>query len=220
MIETNNPQPALRQASTSLNNAITGNKAGTDSLGKKDFLNLLMAQVTNQDPLNPMDSQGMMDQLTSMGSLEQLVNLNSGLDRLNATQAEIARANAYAFLDKDVSVRGGNARVTAGSSRELRFDLPRPAEAVQVFIVDKDGNPVRSLALGAMGPGTHRVPWDARDGEGEAVADGTYRYNVVAKSAEGRIPAGRYDEPGPGLRRCLRGGAPHDDRGRRARGPA
>jgi flagellar basal-body rod modification protein FlgD len=185
VIETNNPQPALRQANTSLNNAIQGNNPGSDSLGKEDFLNLLMAQVTHQDPLNPMDSQGMMDQLTSMGSLEQLVNLNKQMGRLNATQGEIARTNAYAFLDKDVSVRGGNARVTAGATGELRFQLSRPAEEVHVFITDTRGEPVRTLALGQAGSGSHRIPWDAQDEKGEAVADGTYRYKVVAKSVDG-----------------------------------
>ncbi len=184
MIETNNPQPALRQASTSLNNAIRGNKTGSDSLGKGDFLNLLMAQVTHQDPLNPMDSEGMMNQLTSMGSLEQLVNLNKQLEQLNATQGEISRSNAYSFLDKDVSVRGGMARVTAGSASNFKFQLPREAENVHVFISNLDGMPVRSIPLGQLAPGSHRIPWNAKNGNNEAVADGAYRYTVVAKSPE------------------------------------
>lgn len=190
MIESNQPQAAVRQASTSLNNATTRRNPGSDTLGKQDFLNLLMAQITHQNPLDPMDSQGMMDQLTSMGSLEQLVNLNMEMAKLNSTQQDIAQSNAYSFLDKDVTIRGGMARVVSGTSPELQFQLPREAASVHVFVTDEQGNPVRSLDLGQMARGTHGIPWDARDRDGGMVGDGNYRYTVAAKSSEGEsIPA-------------------------------
>jgi len=98
-IHTNTANNVLNGAETSLQKSYTPKSAKSDSLGKDDFLKLLMAQVTNQDPLNPMDSQGMMDQLTGMGSLEQLININDSLAKLNKSQLEILRANTYAFLD-------------------------------------------------------------------------------------------------------------------------
>ena len=183
-METNNPQPALRQASTSLNNAVRGTKPGDDSLGKEDFLNLLMAQVTHQDPLNPMDSQGMMNQLTSMGSLEQMVNMNKELASLNATQRDIAQSNIYTFLDKDVRIQGGRAHVSAGKASGLGFQLPREAHSLQVFITDAEGKAVRSLDLGQTAKGNQSAPWDGRNDGGEQVADGTYHYNVVAKAPD------------------------------------
>lgn len=184
MIAANQPQEAIRQANTSLNNATSGRNPGTDSLGKQDFLNLLMAQVTHQNPLNPMDSQGMMDQLTSMGSLEQLINLNKQMGKFNTTQAEIARSNAYSFLDKDVTVKGGMAHVTSGTSPELQFQLPREAASVYVFVTDEQGSPVRKMDLGQVGRGSHSVPWNARDEDGNLVKDGAYRFTVAAQSAE------------------------------------
>ena len=184
MIVKENPQPAIRQAQSSLINHAQGKEGDRQNLGKQDFLNLLMTQLTHQDPLNPMDSQGMMQQLSQMGSLEQLINLNKGLSELNETQSEISRANAYSFLDKDVTVRGGNATVTAGSLPDLRFRIDREAANVKVFISDKDGRPVRSLDLGQQGPGRHLFIWDARNGEGQPVPDGHYRYKVIAKTQE------------------------------------
>jgi flagellar basal-body rod modification protein FlgD len=173
-----------------LSNATTRRNPGSDSLAKEDFLNLLMAQVTHQDPLNPMDSQGMMDQLTSMGSLEQLVNLNQEMGKLNSTQQDIAQSNAYSFLDKDVTIKGGMARVTSGASPDLQFQLPREAASVHVFVTDEQGNPVRSMDLGQMAGGTHQIPWDARDKDGDLVGDGNFRYTVAAKSSEDEtIPA-------------------------------
>ena len=190
MIESNQPQAAVRQATTSLNNATSRRNPGSDSLGKEDFLNLLMAQVTHQDPLNPVDSQGMMDQLTSMGSLEQLVNLNREMGKLNSSQQDIVRSSAYTFLDKDVTIKGGMARVTSGASPDLQFQLPREAASVHVFVTDEQGNPVRSMDLEQMANGTHGIPWDGRDKDGDLVNDGNYRYTVAAKSADDQsIPA-------------------------------
>ena len=154
MAEVNQAQAAVRQASTSLNNNLSRpTDGGKSSLEKDDFLKLLMAQVTNQDPLNPMDSEGMMNQMTSMGSLEQLVNLNKQIGQLNSTQTEIAKSNAYSFLDKDVTVRGGTANVTSGATPDLQFQLPREASSVRVVISDEQGNPVRQIELGQVARG-------------------------------------------------------------------
>lgn len=174
---------ALRAADNSLQQAFAKRSAEPNTLGKDDFMKLLMAQVTNQDPLNPMDSQGMMDQLTGMGSLEQLINLNKSLADLHTSQADIVRASTFSFLDKDVTVRGGGVPVSNGQATGLQFQLPRQAEAVQIDILDPQGNQVRRLELGVQGPGSHAVSWDATDNEGQAVPDGFYRYQVNATSA-------------------------------------
>ena len=175
---------ALQAADNALQKSFAKRSSEPNSLGKDDFMKLLMAQVTHQDPLSPMDSQGMMDQLTGMGSLEQLININKSLGDLNKTQADIVRANTFSFLDKDVTVRGGGVPVSNGQATGLQFQLPRQAEAVQIDIVDPQGNPVRKLEMGAQGPGPQVVSWDATDNEGQAVPDGFYRYQVSAKGAE------------------------------------
>ena len=181
-----NTDNALRQAGTSLASANSApTPGGKDKLGKDDFLKLLMAQVTHQDPLNPMDSQGMMNQLTQMGALEQMVNINAGIGKLNEVQADIARSNAYTFLDKDVAVKGGGASVEAGMpTTPVVFDLPSEAEQVQVNVLDGKGQPVRKLELGRYAAGNHEVRWDGKDDAGLPVADGPYRYEVSAKSGD------------------------------------
>ena len=181
-----NTDTALRQAGTSLASATRApSPGGKDKLGKDDFLKLLMAQVTHQDPLNPMDSQGMMNQLTQMGALEQMVNINAGIGKLSEVQADIARSNAYTFLDKDVAVRGGNASVEAGlPTTPVIFALPAEAEQVQVHVLDSAGQPVRQIELGRYAPGSHEVRWDGKDDAGLPVADGSYRYEVTAKAGD------------------------------------
>jgi flagellar basal-body rod modification protein FlgD len=184
-VGSNDAGTQIRQANTSLNNALT-RKTGEakESLSKDDFLKLLMAQATHQDPLNPMDSQGMMNQLTAMGSLEQMINMNKQLGQLNQVQGDISQATAYTFLDKDVTVKGGRVSVSQGATPGLQFQIPNEAESVKVQITDKTGAVVRALDLGAQSPGRHTVNWDARDNDGEAVLDGMYSYEVVAKSPD------------------------------------
>jgi flagellar basal-body rod modification protein FlgD len=202
----------VRQATNSLQNSLSRTTpGGKDKLDKEDFLKLMMAQMTNQNPLNPTDSQGMMNQLTSMGSLEQLINVNKQLGELGKTQGDLSRSNAYAFLDKDVTVKGGAARVTQGAASDLRFQMPREAETVRVNIVDGGGTTVRTLDLGGRGPGSHVVNWDGRDKDGDTVLDGTYHYSVTAKSADaqpvpvetfmtGKVSGVRFDNGRPFLK--------------------
>ena len=184
-VSSNDNQTQLRAANTSLNNALT-RKSGEakESMSKDDFLKLLMAQATHQDPLNPMDSQGMMNQLTAMGSLEQMINMNKQLGQINQVQSDISQATAYTFLDKDVTVKGGRVSVREGVTPGMQYQIPRDAESVKVQVLDKDGSVMRTLDLGAQGPGRHTVNWDGRDNDGDQVPDGMYEYQVAAKSSD------------------------------------
>lgn len=180
---------AVRNASSTLQNALAKRTNGADSLGKDDFLKMMMAQMTNQDPLNPMDSQGMMDQVTAMGSLEQLMNVNKNLDSLRQVQHDIARANVFSFLNKDVTVPGGRVSLEQGRPTGMAYDLPREAEKVRVTISDAGGNEVRQLELGPQAPGPQQVQWDALDADGQPLPDGRYNYDVTALTADAeRVP--------------------------------
>jgi flagellar basal-body rod modification protein FlgD len=193
-VSANDTRTQIRAASQSLNQALT-RKTGDakETMDKDDFLKLLMAQATHQDPLNPMDSQGMMNQLTAMGSLEQMINMNKQLGQINQTQGDIAQASAYSFLDKDVTVKGGRVGVSQGQTPGLSFEIPREAESVKVQILDRTGAVVRALDLGQQAGGRHTVNWDAKDNDGDAVPDGNYEYQVAAKTSENEpLPVALY----------------------------
>lgn len=179
-MEVNSTQAQVRGAGEALLNA-RNRTTGGDRLEKDDFLKLLMTQMTNQDPLNPLDSKGMMEQFAQMGSLEQLQNINGNLDKLNKSQADILQSTAAAYLEKDVTVKGGTARVVGGSASPVEYKLARDAQ-VEVTILDAGGSPVRSLDLGAQGPGSHAVAWDGKDSDGDVVPNGRYSYRIAARS--------------------------------------
>ena len=172
----------VRSAGESLLNSGNQAKAG-DSLGKEDFLRLLMTQMTNQDPLNPLDSQGMMAQFAQMGSLEQLTNINQQLGELNRTQGQIVRSTAASYLEKDVTVQGGAARVNDGRAPAVQYKLSTDAN-VAVKILDEGGSPVRMLELGFLPAGSHRIEWDGVDNDGDLVPNGRYSYDVDARASD------------------------------------
>jgi len=186
-------QNAVQAAQNALQQSYAKRSGGSDKLGKDEFMKLLMAQVTHQDPLNPMDSKGMMDQLTNMGSLEQLVNLNTNVSKLHATQEDMMRANTFSFLDKDVTIRGGGVPVSGGQAPGLQYTIARGANSVKVNILNAQGEPVRQLDVGAQGPGAHTVTWDGQNASGQPVADGFYRYTVLAQDKDNQsVPVDMY----------------------------
>lgn len=179
-MEVNSTQSQMRGAGEALLNA-RNRTTGGDRLEKDDFLKLLMTQMTNQDPLNPLDSKGMMEQFAQMGSLEQLQNINGSLEKLNKSQADILQSTAAAYLEKDVTVKGGAARVEAGMATPVEYRIPRDAN-VQASIIDAGGSPVRQLDLGAQGPGSHTVDWDGKDADGDTAPNGHYAVRIAARS--------------------------------------
>ena len=182
-MEVQTTQASIRNAGEALNNAHSSRKPG-QPLGKDDFLKLLMTQMTNQDPLNPLDSKGMMDQFAQMGNLEQLQNIRGELETMNKAQASILQSTAAMYLDKDLTMKGGTGLLNDGKATPFQFKLPRSAH-VEVKILDAGGSPVRSLDLGDQQAGNHRVEWDGHDSDGDAAPNGRYTYQIKAQSSDG-----------------------------------
>ena len=117
---------AIQINKTGLRNASATNSMGGKELGKQDFLNLLMTQMANQDPLDPMKSENMMQQLAAMGTVEQLQNLNNQTAQLMALQQDISRATSANLLGKDVEIGSQSLGITEGKI------LPQLTDSVEM----------------------------------------------------------------------------------------
>ena len=128
---------AVKQASSSLRNASikTQGTGNNKQLGKEDFLNLMMVQMANQDPLDPMDSEQMMQQMAALGTVEQLQNVNTQLAKMVTTQDGIARASAFSYLDKDVEVGVNTLEVSGGVVPPASYALEGPADKVFASLI-------------------------------------------------------------------------------------
>ena len=162
----------------------TSDNGGND-MGKDQFLQLLLAQLENQDPLNPMDSTDMTAQLAQFSQLEQLSNVNSGLEYSNLYLASLNNAQAVGFIGKEIAARGDSVQVSEGNSAQLSYELNGDAESSVINIYDQNMQLVRTIELGSQPAGAHEWMWDGRDNKGNQVADGTYTFEVSATDVDG-----------------------------------
>lgn len=181
----NNVEQALQVSATGLRNRASTNSTDGKELGKQDFLNLLMTQMANQDPLDPMDSAGMMQQLAAMGTVEQLQNLNNQTAKLMAIQQQIARATAGSLLDKDVEVGASEIPLKNGDSVPVAYKLEGSADRVILLVQDSTGEMIRKINLESRAQGVHEFSWDGRDNDGDVMPDGNYGFNVFARTDGG-----------------------------------
>jgi flagellar basal-body rod modification protein FlgD len=170
------------QAADALASATAGNQA----LGKDAFLKLLIAQVSHQDPLKPMDDTAFVAQLAQFSSLEQSMGINSRLDALSAQERGMANTQVASLVGKSVTVKGSITTLdSAGIGSPLSFTLADNAASVDVTLTDSTGNPVRTVHLGPESAGLVKMVWDGRDDSGVAQPPGAYAVSVVAKDSNG-----------------------------------
>ncbi len=164
-----------------------GTAAKPQVLGKDDFLNLLVAQLKNQDPLNPADSTEFTAQLAQFSSLEQLSNINENLEYLQGFQNSINNSQAVSFIGKDVKVNGNSIMLNDGISDAINFELEEDACEVYVNIYDDTGGFVNVIEGGPLSAGEQTINWDGNDKNGNRVFDGKYNFEVLATDADGNM---------------------------------
>jgi flagellar basal-body rod modification protein FlgD len=176
----------INQAATASSTKSTTNtsEAKTDEvLGKQDFLTLLVAQLSNQDPLNPDDPTEFTAQLAQFSSLEQLFNLNEGMDTLVQAYDSADRMSTLGTIGKEVAYSSGTFSFE-GEPVVLGYQLDANASEVNLAL-RKDGATVAILEGEQLVKGTHYITWDGTTGSGQPAPPGSYEIVVQAKAAEG-----------------------------------
>lgn len=162
----------------------TGTTSGNTSLGKNEFLKLLIAQLANQDPLKPVDNQQFISQLAQFSSLEQMQNVSTNLEALLTANKSTNQLAAASLLGQNVTHASDTVALVAGQTPSAQVALEAPA-AVLVAIQNASGRVVRTLDLGVCQAGTAELGWDGRDANGNALAAGSYTVAVSATAADG-----------------------------------
>jgi flagellar basal-body rod modification protein FlgD len=164
--------------STDTSNATTG---ATDRLAsdKETFLKLLVAQLTNQDPLNPTEDKEFITQLAQFTSLEQLQSINTGVGTLNTTMYQTQMLSAATYIGKSI-VASGN-QITKISDEEntyttdIIYTLDQDIKRGEVHIFDAAGNLKYSDVISAKNAGSYVYnAWKGYDSAGKEAADGNY----------------------------------------------
>lgn len=154
------------------------------TMGKDEFLKLLVAQMQAQDPMDPMESADFSAQLAQFSALEQMQNVNSSIEDLIELQLVTNNNMAVALIDKAVSSPGDNVSIVNGKADPISYELASKAVSVTVNIFDSRNNLVSSHIRGTEGVGLHNFTWDGKDSSGKALPDGNYSFSVTALGNE------------------------------------
>lgn len=181
---------SLERISNAYQSSTEEKEKKNDELGQDAFLTMLVAQLQNQDPLNPMDGTDFSAQLAQFSQLEQLINLNDSMDTLANSFSQNNESDVVSYIGKQVTGNVDVMNVDEGTVSGGFYNLSKPAD-VMISITDADGNTVKTLYEGQQANGSHLISWDGTDNAGKAVDDGTYNYTVLANSGSGfvEVPA-------------------------------
>ncbi|SFP15612.1 flagellar hook assembly protein FlgD [Ralstonia sp. NFACC01] len=140
------------------------------------FMQLLVAQLKNQDPLNPMDNSQMTSQLAQ-------INTVNGIQQLNTTMSSMLTQNATtqasSMIGRTVQVPTNNLTLASGAAN-FGVSVPTGADDVVVTITNAAGLAVRTVDLGQMAAGSGNYTWNGKDDKGNQLADGAYSIKVTA----------------------------------------
>lgn len=180
-VSSSTPVYTLPTGGTSGTSAATAaaSTAATDSSSEvaNRFLTLLVSQLQNQDPLNPLDNAQVTSQLAQLSTVNGINRLNETLSGLVASFGANQYLQAATLVGRDVLVPGSSIALSEGAAAG-GFTLDSSADSVTVTITDASGQRVRQLELGSFGAGTQRFEWDGKSDAGVVLADGKYTMSV------------------------------------------
>lgn len=171
-------------------NARTSASGSTKELSDR-FLTLLVTQLKNQDPMNPMENAELTSQLAQLSTVEEIGKLNTSMtsfvDQFRASQS----LQAASLVGRQVLTTGDD--IQLGSKGGMgAVDLEGAADQVTVRITDANGITVRVLELGQQAAGFSPFVWDGLNQSGQAAAQGAYRYTVTASQAGEKVETTSY----------------------------
>ncbi len=171
-----------------VNNAT--NTKGKSELGKDDFLKLMITQLKNQDPTEPLDSSAYASQLAQFSSLEQLTNintsLNTSLDANYLLTQSINNTMSASWIGKDAKLSGNVLSNNGQEKISLGYNLPAEASDVTIKIYNKSGALVKTIENCEKNAGDHKLSWDFYDNNGVKLSKGDYTFKVEAKTTDGK----------------------------------
>ena len=175
------PVTAVAGASGGTTTTITKNDAGSEDR----FLKLLVAQMQNQDPMNPLDNAQVTSQMAQINTVSGIEKLNTTVAGLNGQLVQLQALQGVTLVGRPVTVAGDRLAVVDGNGVG-GFDLNSAADNVKVEILNGAGLVTDSLNLGALGSGRHGFEWPAgkvQDGDG-------YRFRISASSGTASVLGG------------------------------
>jgi flagellar basal-body rod modification protein FlgD len=145
------------------------------SLGGTDFLTLMLAQLQNQDPTSPVDSNTFLTQLAQLSEVQGITQLNTSFSALSSSLTSNQALQASSLLGHQALVSSSTATLaTAGATVTGAVSVPQTSSSVVLDVSNSSGVLVQQINLGAQSSGLANFTWDGTQGDGSKAPAGTY----------------------------------------------
>ena len=177
------------QASSSSSSSQSSGLGTSTTLDENDFLNMLITELKNQDPTNPLQSTDLAAQLAQFSQVSELQTMNTNIQ--NATNANLVLTQsinntmAATLIGKEVKVNSSTIAYDGTTQPSVGVTLSGNAADVQVQIKDSNGNVVRTIDAGPKLSGDNIIAWDGKDDSGNQAQAGNYSFAVTATDSAG-----------------------------------
>lgn len=162
----------------------SGSKS-VNEMNQEDFLELMTAQMQNQDPFNPSDNGEFMTQMAQFSQVNALDQLNDSFSDFAANMLSSQTLQATGLLGRSIMVDGSQVQLEEGASVNASLDLTSRTRDVVVSIKDGSGALVDQISLGTVNPGLRDFTWDGTDLDGNEMPEGNYYISAEGLSEDG-----------------------------------
>lgn len=171
---------------SSSNTSGTGNNA--QDL-QNQFLTMLVTQLKNQDPTNPMDNSQLTTQLAQINTLSGIEKLNTTLGSISGQISTSQSLQSSTLIGHGVMVNGGQILVGKGTTTPFGVELASASTGASATIKDAGGNVIDTVDLGALSAGVHTFSWDGKLTDGSVAPDGKYSVAIAASNGNTQLVA-------------------------------
>ena len=166
-----------------------GKKAGASESTQlqERFMTLLITQIKNQDPLNPLDNAQVTSQLAQLNMVGGIERLNEKIESLATGFRSAQTLQATGLIGRQVLVAGDTLH-SSGEGGRFGAELQESVDSLSIRILDLAGNMVEQIELGPQPAGVQGLEWDGFGSDGQQLPAGNYRIEASAASADRIVP--------------------------------
>jgi flagellar basal-body rod modification protein FlgD len=176
----------------SLINSPQQQETGGDDLGQEDFLELMVTQLQNQDPFEPLQSGEFIGQLAEFGTVSGIGELNNSVSSLASSLLSSQTLGATNLIGKNALIPSDSLNLKEGESVKGAVGTASPANNVNVSVFDSAGNLVQSIPLGVVSQELQEFEWDGTDASGNQAPEGEYFFSIVGSQGEDSVSLDTY----------------------------
>lgn len=158
-------------------------------LGQEDFLELMMAQLKHQDPMEPMDNGEFLGQMAQFSTVTGIDEMKQSMEGLSASYAAGQTLQSTQLVGQEVLVESAKLELNNTGRTEGAFELDAASGDVRMDVTNSAGTIIRQIELGEYAAGRHTFQWDGMDSNGKRVPQGQYSVQISAQRDDEYVSA-------------------------------